>query len=75
MPQRIDVRWPAYDTTFSLAFSNIVVIGKLDPKIFTLAQYHRGTDNYFGLDPAAVVFNVQRSSQHGGRVCRLKRGF
>ena len=37
MPQRIDVRWPAYDTTFSLAFSNIVVNGKLDPKVFTLA--------------------------------------
>uniref|UniRef100_UPI004026657B hypothetical protein n=1 Tax=Candidatus Wunengus sp. YC61 TaxID=3367698 RepID=UPI004026657B len=37
IPQRIDVRWPAYDTTFSLAFSNIVVNGKLDPKIFTLA--------------------------------------
>ncbi|MBI2471625.1 MAG: hypothetical protein HYV59_10355 [Planctomycetes bacterium] len=37
IPQRIDVRWPAYDTTFSIAFSNIVVNGKLDPKIFTPA--------------------------------------
>ena len=37
IPQRIDVRWPAYDTTFSLTFSNIVVNGKLDPKIFMLA--------------------------------------
>ena len=37
IPQRIDVRWPAYDTTFSIIFSNIVVNGELDPKVFTLA--------------------------------------
>ncbi|MDO8140796.1 MAG: hypothetical protein Q6358_04800 [Candidatus Brocadiales bacterium] len=37
IPQRIDVRWPAYDTTFSITFSNIVVNGALDPKVFTLA--------------------------------------
>jgi len=37
IPQRIDVRWPAYDTTFSITFSNIVVNGELDPKVFTLA--------------------------------------
>ena len=36
IPQRTDVRWPAYDTTFSIVFSNIIVNGKLDPKIFTL---------------------------------------
>src|SRR3989304_5263461 len=34
IPQKIDVRWPAHGTTLSMAFSNIVVNGNLNPKIF-----------------------------------------
>lgn len=37
IPQKIDVRWPAYGTTLSIVFSNIVVNGNLNPKIFTPA--------------------------------------
>ena len=37
IPQRIDVRWPSYDTTLTITFSNIAVNGMLDPKIFTLS--------------------------------------
>ncbi|MFN3532505.1 MAG: LolA family protein [Candidatus Brocadia sp.] len=37
IPQRIDVRWPAYNTTLSITFSNITVNGMLDPKLFTLS--------------------------------------
>lgn len=37
IPQRIDVRWPAYNTTLSITFSNITVNGVLDPKLFTLS--------------------------------------
>lgn len=36
MPQRMDVRWPSYNTTLSITFSNIAVNGILDPKLFTL---------------------------------------
>ena len=36
IPQKIDVRWPAYDTTLSITFSDIAVNGVLDPKLFTL---------------------------------------
>jgi len=36
VPQRIDVRWPAYNTTLGIAFSNIIVNGHLDPKVFRL---------------------------------------
>lgn len=37
LPQRIDVRWPAYNTTLSVMFSQITVNGLLDPKLFTLS--------------------------------------
>ncbi|MEP9410519.1 MAG: hypothetical protein HRF42_03815 [Candidatus Brocadia sp.] len=37
IPQRIHVRWPAYNITLSIAFSNITVNGVLDPKLFTLS--------------------------------------
>lgn len=37
IPQRIDVRWPAHNTTLSITFSNITVNGALDPKLFTLS--------------------------------------
>lgn len=37
IPQRIDVRWPAHSTTLSIAFSQIIVNGILDPKLFTLS--------------------------------------
>lgn len=37
IPQRIDVRWPAYNTTLGITFSNIAVNGILDPKLFTLS--------------------------------------
>ena len=37
IPQRIDVRWPAYNTILGITFSNIIVNDKLDPKVFTLA--------------------------------------
>lgn len=36
IPQKIDVRWPAYNTTLSITFSDIAVNGVLDPKLFTL---------------------------------------
>lgn len=36
IPQKIDVRWPAYNTTLSITFSDITVNGALDPKLFTL---------------------------------------
>ena len=38
VPQRIDVRWPAYSTTLSMTFSNITVNGVLDPKVFAPAM-------------------------------------
>ncbi len=38
IPQRIDVRWPAYNnTTLGITFSHITVNGTLDPKLFTLS--------------------------------------
>lgn len=37
MPQRIDVRWPSYNTTLTIIFSNIVVNRTLDLKMFTVA--------------------------------------
>lgn len=37
IPQRIHVRWPSYNTTLSITFSNITVNGVLDPKLFTLS--------------------------------------
>ncbi len=37
IPQRIDVRWPAYNTALSVTFSQITVNGTLDPKLFTLS--------------------------------------
>jgi outer membrane lipoprotein-sorting protein len=37
IPQRIDVRWPAYDTTLAITFSNITVNSAIDPKLFTLS--------------------------------------
>ena len=38
VPQRIDVRWPAYSTTLRMAFSNITVNGVLDPRVFVPAM-------------------------------------
>ncbi len=38
VPQRIDVRWPAYSTTLSMTFSNITVNGVLNPKVFAPAM-------------------------------------
>ena len=35
IPERIDVRWPSYNTTFTMIFSHIVVNSKIDPKVFT----------------------------------------
>ena len=66
IPQRIDVRWPAYDTTFSLAFSNIVVNGKLDPKIFTLAipKGHRQlpwTEIPLPSSSTSMIFSTRRA--------------
>lgn len=37
IPQKIDVRWPAHNTTLSITFSDMVVNGALDPKLFTLS--------------------------------------
>jgi outer membrane lipoprotein-sorting protein len=37
IPRKIDVRWPAHNTTLSITFSDIVVNGALDPKLFTLS--------------------------------------
>lgn len=37
IPQRIDVRWPVYNTTLSITFSHITVNVALDPKLFTLS--------------------------------------
>jgi outer membrane lipoprotein-sorting protein len=36
IPQRIDVRWPVYNTTLSITFSNIIINNVLNPKMFTL---------------------------------------
>jgi outer membrane lipoprotein-sorting protein len=35
MPQKIDMRWPMYDTTLSITFSQVTVNNTLDPKVFT----------------------------------------
>ncbi|MGQ3684324.1 MAG: hypothetical protein ACUBOA_04820 [Candidatus Loosdrechtia sp.] len=35
VPQRIDVRWPSYETTLGITFSLIGVNIPLDPKVFT----------------------------------------
>lgn len=37
IPQKIDVRWPTYNTTLSITFSHITVNGVIDPKLFTLS--------------------------------------
>ncbi|MCF6147841.1 MAG: hypothetical protein E3K37_04190 [Candidatus Kuenenia sp.] len=37
LPQRIDVRWPLYNTSLGITLSDIVVNNQLDPKIFTPA--------------------------------------
>ena len=36
IPQRIDVRWPVYNTILSITFSNIIINNVLNPKMFTL---------------------------------------
>lgn len=36
IPQKIDVRWPAYNTSLHMTFSNVIVNGHLDPKVFNL---------------------------------------
>ncbi len=35
VPQKIHVRWPKSDASLSITFSNIVVNGVIDPKVFT----------------------------------------
>ena len=38
VPQRIDVRWPKYDTTLNIIFSDVILNKKLDPKVFSFAK-------------------------------------
>ena len=47
LPQRIDVRWPAYNTTLGITLSNITVNEILNPKVFTLT-----------IPPSAQTINV-----------------
>lgn len=37
IPQKINVRWPAHSTTLNITFSDMIVNGALDPKLFTLS--------------------------------------
>lgn len=35
-PQKIDIRWPLYDSALSITFSRMMVNGALDPRVFSL---------------------------------------